>query len=297
MHQSFVTYKSFRWAVWSGVLSVGSIVAYLLNSPRDPPNGGTWLGYTLGTIGALLIVWLMWFGVRKRSFRSGSGSAVGWLSAHVWLGITLILVATLHCGFQFGKNVHTVAYVLMCVVVGSGIWGVYTYIRYPDLMAKQRGNLSRDELFAKLREFDSKALSMASQLDVEIHDTVAEAIRRTHVGGGLWTQLRARDESTILIPRRAKSGGITSRMVDNKGQRSLIEMLAERQAVSTDAAEAARIQSLLEAVGSKAELLRKIQRDIQLQGLLQFWLYFHLPLSFALLAALAIHIITVFLYW
>jgi hypothetical protein len=297
MHQSFVNYKGFRWAVWSGILSVGSIIAYLVNSPRDPPNGGTWLGYTLGTIGALLIVWLMWFGVRKRSFRSGSGSAVGWLSAHVWLGITLILVATLHTGFQFGKNVHTVAYVLMCVVVGSGIWGVYTYIRYPELMAKARGNVSRDTLFDQIRECDQKALSIASQLDVEIHDTVAEAIRRTHVGGGLWTQLRGADESTLLIPRRAKSGGITSRMVDNRGQRSLIEMLAERQAVSTDAAEAARVQSLLEAVGSKAELLRKIQRDIQLQGLLQFWLYFHLPLSFALLAALAIHIVTVFIYW
>jgi hypothetical protein len=297
MHQSFVTYKGFRWAIFAGVLSLGSVIAYVVNTPLDPPNGGTWLGYTLGTIGALLILWLMWFGVRKRSFRSNSGSAVGWLSAHVWLGVALILVATLHCAFQFGKNVHTVAYVLMCLVVGSGLWGVYTYIRYPELMAKQRGNLSRDQLFDQLKELDQKALTMASQLDVEIHDTVAEAIRRTHVGGGLWTQLRGRDESAILIPRRAKSGGVTSRLVDNRGQRSLIELLAERQAVSTDATEAGRIQSLLEAVGRKAELLRKIQRDIQLQGLLQFWLYFHLPLSFALLAALTIHIVTVFLYW
>jgi hypothetical protein len=86
-------------------------------------------------------------------------------------------------------------------------------------------------------------------------------------------------------------------LVNNRGQRSLIEMLAECQAVSTNAEEAARIQNLLEAVGQKAEMLRKIQRDIQLQGLLQFWLYFHLPLAFALLAALAIHIISVFLYW
>jgi len=296
MHQSFFNYKGFRWAIYAAILSVGAVIAYVLNSPRDPPNGGTWLGYTLGTIAALLILYLMWFGIRKRSFRSNSGSAVGWLSAHVWLGLTVILLATLHSGFQFGKNVHTVAYAVMCLVVGSGLWGVYTYIRYPELMARQRGNVSRDTLFDQLREFDQKALQIASQLDVEIHDTVAEAIRRTHVGGGLWTQLRARDESTILIPRRTQRGP-TGRLVDNRGQRSLIEMLAECQAASTDAAEAARIQSLLEAVGSKAELLRKIQRDIQLQGLLQFWLYFHLPLSFALLAALTIHIVTVFLYW
>jgi hypothetical protein len=296
MHQSFINYKRFRWAIFAAFLSVAAVIAYLMDSPRDPPNGGTWLGYTLGTIAALLILYLMWFGVRKRSYRSTSGGAVGWLSAHVYLGVTLLLLATLHCGFQFGMNVHTVAYGLMCLVVGSGIWGVYTYIRYPELMAKQRGNVSRDTLFEKVKELDQKALQIAAQLDVEIHDTVAEAIRRTHVGGGLWTQLRGRDDSTILVPRRTARGP-AGRMVDNRNQHSLIEILAGRQAVSMDTAESARIQSLLDTVGSKAELLRKIQKDIQLQGLLQFWLYFHLPLSFALLAALTIHIVTVFLYW
>ena len=40
----------------------------------EPPNGGTWLGYTLGTIGALLIVWLMLFGIRKRRYGPGDSS-------------------------------------------------------------------------------------------------------------------------------------------------------------------------------------------------------------------------------
>lgn len=296
MHQSFVNYKRYKYAIYAGLLSVASIILYFSDNPRDPRNGGTWVGYTLGTIAAVLILYLMWFGVRKRSFRSNSGSAVGWLSAHVYLGLTLLLLATLHCGFQFGLNVHTLAYGLMCVVVFSGIWGVYTYMRYPDLMIRQRGQVSRDQLFEKLRELDLKALQLASQLDVEIHDVVAEAIRRSHVGGGLWAQLRARDESTVLIPRRT-SRGPAARLVNNRGQYTLIELLAERQATSSDSAEASRIQGLLEVVGNKAELQRKLQRDVQLQGLLQFWLYFHLPLAFALLAALAIHIIAVFLYW
>jgi hypothetical protein len=296
MHQSFVTYKKFKYAFFAGVISLASIVAYLWDSPRDPPNGGTWLGYTLGTIAALLILYLMWFGVRKRSYRAGSGSAVGWLSAHVYLGLAVLLIGTLHTGFQLGMNVHTFAYVLMCLVITSGLWGVYTYIRYPDLMIRQRGMVSRDTLFEKLKELDAKALQLASQLDVEIHDTVAESIRRTHVGGGLWAQLTGREEAYILIPRLTARGPM-GKMVDNRGQHSLIETLAERQAASTDIAEATRIQSLLDVTGSKAELLRKIHRDIQLQGLLQFWLYFHLPLSFALLAALAIHVIAVFVYW
>jgi hypothetical protein len=54
---------------------------------------------------------------------------------------------------------------------------------------------------------------------------------------------------------------------------------------------------LLQISGDKAVLLRRLQRDVQLQGLLQAWLYLHLPLSFALLAALVAHIFSVFYYW
>ena len=42
-------------------LGVASIVAYVWHEPSVAPNGGTWLGYTLGTIAALLIVWLLLF--------------------------------------------------------------------------------------------------------------------------------------------------------------------------------------------------------------------------------------------
>jgi hypothetical protein len=36
-------------------------------------NGGSWYGYTLGTIGALLILWLTMLGMRKRAMTRGAG--------------------------------------------------------------------------------------------------------------------------------------------------------------------------------------------------------------------------------
>jgi hypothetical protein len=100
MHQSFFNYKGYRHAVRAGALGVLAIGAYIF-SPLPESSGGTWLGYTLGTIAALLIVYLAWYGVRRRTFGKG-GSAAGWLSAHVYFGLVLVLVTTLHCGFQFG---------------------------------------------------------------------------------------------------------------------------------------------------------------------------------------------------
>jgi len=47
----------------------------------------------------------------------------------------------------------------------------------------------------------------------------------------------------------------------------------------------------------RQDLLRRVRRDVQMQGLLQAWLYVHVPLSIAVLLALIIHIVVVFWYW
>ena len=55
MHDSILTYAKSRYLWITVALLGGSIVAYLCYDPGGPQNGGTWLGYTLGTIGAALI--------------------------------------------------------------------------------------------------------------------------------------------------------------------------------------------------------------------------------------------------
>src|ERR1700748_2513776 len=178
------------------VATLPTIAAYMLDKPRVPPKGGTGLGYTLGTIAGLLVIFLSLFGVRKRSCRSRIGTASGWLSAHVYLGIAALVIATLHSGMRFGANVHTAAYVLMWIVTVSGCWGVYAYVRYPGLMTRQRGNLRRKELLLQIDELDQRSLGLAG-VAPRVEALIGDSVRRTDLGNpSLWTQFRGRDRAS-----------------------------------------------------------------------------------------------------
>ena len=43
--------------------------------------------------------------------------------------------------------------------------------------------------------------------------------------------------------------------------------------------------------------LARIRQHLRLKALLEIWLYIHVPLTFALIAALFVHIFSVFFYW
>jgi hypothetical protein len=276
VNQSILVYRGFRYLKWAALLSLAAFLAYGLHQPMQPPNGGTWLGYTLGTIGALLILWLMWFGIRKRRYGPGRVMLEDWLSAHVYLGLSLIIVATLHTGFQFGWNVHTLAYVLMMAVIASGLYGVYAYVRYPGLMTENRRGATLDQMMAQMAELDRECRETSMGLGDEINRFVFAAGQETCIGGSAWRQLRGVDP-------------------DCPTHRALDEV--HRRAAETPHGDAAAIRKLVTLLQRKAELVGRARRDVQIKALLDIWLYIHVPLTFALLAALTAHIVSVFFYW
>lgn len=275
-HESFLVHRRFRYLKLALALSLASIVAYIAWQPETGHDGGTWLGYTLGTIGALLIVWLMLFGIRKRRYGPGSWSLKAWLSAHVYLGLALIVVATLHTGFQFGLNLHTLAYVLMIVVIISGVFGVVAYGRVPRLMTLNRMSQSFEGMAREALDIDRQCAELAIGLDDAFAEEVRRAREETRLGGSLWRKLAARD------PRCGTTRAIAR-----------VRELAE----AAPPAMRDRASALLVALRRKEELLARTRRDIRLKTLLDLWLYVHVPLSFALLAALTAHIVSVFFYW
>jgi hypothetical protein len=57
------------------------------------------------------------------------------------------------------------------------------------------------------------------------------------------------------------------------------------------------LRKLIDLLTRKKSLAGRVARDIQLQALMEVWLYLHVPLSIGLLAALIAHIVSVFFYW
>jgi hypothetical protein len=293
IHQSALKYRNARYLWWALGLMLASIALYVTQGGFRAASGGTWQGYTLGTVGALLIGWLSLLGVRKRAYKSASGSVAGWTSAHIYLGATLILVATLHCAGQFGWNVHTLAYVLMIIVIFSGFVGVYTYINLPtQLAANSSGGGGRAELFAELYDLNKRLLTLAQRADLSIQTAVTSSIERTVIGGGVTAQLFGVDNSRFV----RQSGG-AAQLVANADQQAAIDFVGERLPRADRASEVPQLQQLVNNMSRRQSVLRRIRRDIRLSGWLQFWLYIHVPVTIALLVALVLHIIVTFMYW
>ena len=274
-HRTILEYRDYRYLKLAVFIVLAVIFAYGWYKYPLGHYGGTPLGYTLGTIAALLIVWLMWLGVQKRRYRT-TGDIKGWLSAHVYLGTSLVIIATLHTAFQVGWNVHTLAYVLMMVVIASGFYGVYTYLRFPTLMTENLAEDTLESLTLKIADIDREARRLALGMSDDVNRAVLASIQETRIGGGVYSQLREN------VPNCPTTSAVT-----------LIKSLAAK----VKGEEARKHQDLYGMLLRKQRLVARARTDIRYKAIMDIWLFFHVPLSVALLVALVAHIVAVFFYW
>ncbi|MEO8103337.1 MAG: hypothetical protein ABI790_12480 [Betaproteobacteria bacterium] len=275
-HRTILEYKHYRYLKLAALVVIASIIGFAVHASPVGRYGGTPMGYALGTVGALLILWLMWFGIRKRRYRASSGNIQGWLSGHVYLGAALIVIATLHTGFQVGWNVHTLAYVLMLLVIFSGFYGLYAYLRVPHLMTENLGEDTLDGIILKIADIDREARRLAVGMPDNINLAIQDSLQRTRIGGGVFAQLSG-------PPRKCPTDRAASLI-----QASVREFKGEEARANKD---------LYGLMLRKQKLLERARIDVRYKAILDFWLYLHVPLSLALLAALTAHIIAVFFYW
>jgi hypothetical protein len=270
-HESFLAHKRMRWLKIALAVSLVAILGYAFADVEPRPNGGTWYGYILGTIGALLILWLALLGVRKRAMTAGHWSLKAWTSAHVYLGLALIVIATLHTGFQLGWNVHTLAYVLMMLVILSGVYGIVVYATLPQALSHNRRELTQAQMVESLAAIDRQLEQAAQPLGRDDADLVIAALEQDPFAPGVVPRLTGRY-------RRCR----TERALDTFAGDGIIDPAHDR------------VVTLLRKRDAQLE---QIRRHMRLKAMLEVWLYIHVPMTVALLAALTAHVVSVFYYW
>ena len=276
-HTSFLAHERFKWFKLSAWLCLIIIVVYSAYSPIGGRNGGTWVGYGLGTIGLLIILWLAWLGVKKRGFAAGSHSIRGWTSAHVYLGLSLTIIATLHTGFEFGWNVHTLAYTLMMLVIVSGAYGVFAYVRYPRLMSDNMSGASSAGLRKELADLDVRLARLTQRLPDSFAEAARLSLDNTKIGGGFFKLL----------------GGSSKGCGSARGR----DLAREQAAALTDSGQQTVATEMVATLSRKAEIAARLRRDLGYKAAMDVWLWLHVPMTLGLIASLAAHVLIVFFYW
>jgi hypothetical protein len=275
-HESFLRYRRYRWFKIATFISLFLIVVYMFVDVSPRHNGGSWLGYTLGTIGAGLIVWLTLLGIRKRAMTRGRWSLKAWTSAHVYLGLALIVIGTLHTGFQFGWNVHTLAWALMILVILSGIYGITVYALLPQGLSDSRSEMTGPQMIEAVNSLDKQIQQAAQPLSDEDSAVVVGSLGEDPFGGGVWRRLSG------SYPRC--------------GNLRALEAMRARQEEASGKEEQA-LEQVVGLLEKKGAALQRLRGYIRRRALLEIWLFVHIPLTFVLLAALIAHIVSVFFYW
>lgn len=278
-----------RFWLWTGILlSTAAVIAYVVHSPPTGRDGSTIVGYALGGLSALIVLYLAILGIRKRRFDTSTGRRRDVVSAHVFLGLTLIFTATLHTGFEFEWSVHTLTYVLLMIVVLSGIWGVSVYSGLPDKMGrniseqiveKKRFDMSElEQLEEDMADLDRKLERSLQFLPDSFRGPIQDSIQKTKIGGGLFS-----------IMSGSSAGCATAKALSQV--RSMVE------GGNFDTEQRQRMNELVTDMARKREIAAALRRDGRYRALLSIWLWFHVPLTSALLVCLVTHIVLVFFYW
>jgi len=274
-HEGFLRYQSYKWLKIALLIALMTTLIYAFNDVKPKPNGGTIYGYTTGTIGVLLILWLTMLGVRKRTIAPGRWSLKSWTSAHVYLGLALVVIGSLHTGFDLGWNIHTLAYVLMLLVIGSGVFGIAAYASLPQALSANRGETTQIQMLDNVRMLDRMLNEAAQPLPADQAAIVQMALHDDPFGGGLISRLTGRYPK---CGTRAALEAVRAHHIREEGVADPLD----------------HVEVLLERRRSS---LARIRKHLRLKALLEIWLYVHVPLTFALIAALFVHIVSVFYYW
>jgi hypothetical protein len=233
------------------------------------------MGLFYGVTGTFLIALLALFGVRKRAYRSSLGTLEGWLQAHIYLGLLVLIILAFHSGGHFSDRIAAASFVILSIVVASGIVGAILYSSIPRLLTGVEGNLSPTEISAQLNQLARQMSRIASHRSAKFRELYEELLRMSEppfLAG--WRILFASRRESLI-------------QKDDEWKQMLARVPAEEQE---------ELRQMLVLSRQRNELLRTLVLQQRYRNVLESWRYVHVPLTFVLLVLMIVHIVAAFYY-
>lgn len=243
------------------------------------PKSGT--GYWLGILGALTMLMLLIYSLRKRfKLTRAIGTIPFWFRTHMLLGTLGPVLILFHANFRLGALNSNVAFFTMLIVAVSGVIGRYIYRRI------------------HLGLYGRKAHVQDLLLEAE---TMRQSLGREMQAASLVGQELAAFSEGIesKLPRTAFESLRTGAMIALRSRRLQANVIAQarhlireqgRQAGWTWSQRRVRQRRVEYLVGRYALAVRKAAEFAFFERLFALWHIFHLPLFFLMLLSGAVHV-------
>lgn len=272
------------WAMFWPFCVIMSVVGWYLRK-YEPFKAGDDFGYNIGLIGALMMVSLLFYPMRKHfRFMQGWGSLKNWFRVHMVLGIVGPTLVMIHSSFHFRSTNALVAVVAMSLVAWSGVIGRFVYTRIHYGIWGRRASLRelQDGLNQRRHSIHAE-LSFSPEVEERIRQFEEYATRKMSGWGsflriismsqrGHNAYVFCRDRIKKDIRKRARESGWS--LAQTRMRYGLITNL---------------VKDYLDGIREMTEF--KVYEKI-----FSLWHVLHIPLVFILLLSGIAHVIAVHMY-
>ena len=275
------------WGPTAGLFAAASAIVVGI-SGRDERRlfADEGLGYALGILGTLLILFLLLYPLRKR-FRwlKILGNVRNWFRVHMILGVVGPLTILYHSNFSLGSANSTAALFAMLGVAGSGLVGRFLYAKVHHGLYGRKASLK--ELLASVRLTPAEA-GGAAQFVPDLMQQIGEFDRQV-------LQPPSGVGEAMILPMRLM-------FQTRRGYRRIVRFVGARldeQAVSSPVVAAHKDRLHKACAAFVREHLRRVRRVAAFaayERLFSLWHKVHLPFFYIMLFTVIVHVIAVHVY-
>jgi hypothetical protein len=255
-----------RWPLVFSVMLVALIAAYYYYMYNTDSSSRATFIITCGIAGAIAIVLLSLYVLRKNIYRYRWGSTQMWLQTHTYIGVISLVLVIMHSGFDFTGTFSILLLVIFFLVIASGVVGSLIYNIVPRSLNKYGREIKADfEIMDQLEVYLNDADQLVSTTSEEFKDFYMKKIRPFFLSNKTqWKYLFT--EERELINKRRKMMKDYRTMVPGQDIYDL---------------------NILTSILVEREKLSFMLTKVKVQSA---WLNFHMPLTLAMLAMIAVHV-------